>query len=168
MVDADVTFDDSRSVALSREIVVASVDAELKTLAADDEVVDAAASIELRVEARLCFEVLRRSMLSGREGALSPGLSVLPGAGGDDEEGAVVAAACANEANFGVEGEAHRRPKKREAAVVTSNTRVTSVLLGLATELRLASLYPCSSAAIRSLVTTSERLTKSWTNSLAL
>jgi hypothetical protein len=60
------------SAALSRETVVASLETELRTLAADD-VVDETASIE----ARLCFEVVRRSMLSGRDTAPCPGLRVL-------------------------------------------------------------------------------------------
>lgn len=97
-----------------RETDVASVDIELNTLAADDVVVDDEASIEVT----LCFDVVRRSMLSGRDVAPSPGLRVVlledaePEA---DAEGVV-----AEEMSLGVEEEAQMRPRKRAAAVVTS------------------------------------------------
>lgn len=84
----------------SREMVVASVEAELKTLA---ELV----SIEFKVEARLCLDVLLLSMLMGRDdGAVRPGDSC-------------------DAADFGdvLVEVAQRRPKKREAAVVTSDVR---------------------------------------------
>ncbi len=93
---------------------VASVDIELRTLAADEVVVDEAASIE----AMLCFEVLRRSILSGRDGAPSPGLRVLLLE--DAEPDADAEPAAAKVVNLGVEEEAQMRPRKREAAVVTS------------------------------------------------
>jgi hypothetical protein len=78
----------------SREIVDASVENELATLAE-------LASSELSVEARLCFDVLRRSKLSGRavpDGMLGAKLAFLP-------------------------DEAQIRPKKRLAAVVISDAR---------------------------------------------
>lgn len=134
------------SAVLSRETLVASVDTELRTLAADD-VVDEAASID----ERLCFEGLRRSMLRGPDAAPSPGLRLLLGVGVavvdvdveddvdvDDDEidvgvsvAALVATAVVVAAPAGAVGDrevvslgadeaTQRRPKKREAAVVTS------------------------------------------------
>ena len=163
---------DESSAALSREMDVASVDAVLRTLTADELGTEETASIELSVEAMLCLEALRRSMLSGRDAATRRGLRVLlllVGVGVDwvdDVEAAPDDAADANEGNFGVEEEAHKRPRKREAAVVTSDACAASVLLVALSS--LASLYPCSSAAIRSLVTTLDRFTKSCTNWSAL
>jgi hypothetical protein len=116
-------------------MVVASVDAELKRLTE-------LASIEFNVDAKLCFDVLRRSRLNGLNGAGRPGDKV-PDL---DEELFVV----------------QRRPKKREAAVVTS-----AVLAALALAI-FSSLYRCSSCANFSLGTTLDKLTKSSTNSSAL
>ncbi|KAK5624315.1 hypothetical protein RRF57_000031 [Xylaria bambusicola] len=131
----DPRIEASSALDESREIVVASVDAELKTLAE-------LASIEFNVDAKLCFDVLRRNMLNGRRGADNPGDKV-PDLG---EEVLVV----------------QRRPKKREAAVVTS-----AVLAALALAI-FSSLYRCSSCANFSLDTIVDKLTKSSTNSSAL
>jgi hypothetical protein len=75
----------------SLDIVVASVEVELVTLAE-------LASIEFKVDARLCFDALRRSILEGRAGALVPGLRF---------EDLLLF-------------DAHMRPRKRLAAVVIS------------------------------------------------
>jgi hypothetical protein len=82
----------------SREIIEASVEAELVTLAE-------LASIEFRVDARLCFDALRRNMLSGRDVAPEPGLRVVVDLGA-------------------IADEAHIRPKNREAALVVSDVRL--------------------------------------------
>jgi hypothetical protein len=72
-LDGSATVGSGSSAELSREMLVASVETELRTLAADD-VVDETASMD----ERLCFDVLRRSMLSGRDDAAPvPGLRVL-------------------------------------------------------------------------------------------
>lgn len=132
------------SVAESLETEVASVD-ELSTLAAD-ETEEELASMELSVEAKLCFEALLRSMLRGREVAVRPGL------------------------RFDVDlvlrelvELAQRRPRNLDAAVVTSDdarAALELVVLG-AVLANCDSRYPCSSAASRSLVTTPDKLTKS-------
>ena len=95
-VDSRVGLSDAEE---SRDTVVASV----RTLE-DEEVV---ASIELRVDAMLCLEVLRLSMLRGRNGLLKVGLNVEA-----DATDLVL-----------VELEDHSRPRNREAAEVTSEVR---------------------------------------------
>jgi len=82
--------DDPSVLDESRDIVVASVEVELMTLSEPP-------SVELRVDAMLCFDVDLRKKLAGREGALKPGLKV---------------------ADFGADVlEAdHRRPRNLEAA----------------------------------------------------
>ncbi|KAL1838415.1 hypothetical protein VTK73DRAFT_4330 [Phialemonium thermophilum] len=71
----DPRADESSVGELSRVTEVASVDTELNTLAAEESDDEGPASIEVMVEARLCFDALRLSMLSGREA--NPGLRVL-------------------------------------------------------------------------------------------
>ncbi len=125
---ADWRLEMSSAAELSREIEVNSVDAELKTLAADDNVELELASIELNVEARLCLETVRLSMLRGREAAaVRPGVRVLLLAVDGD------AAPDAEDPNFGDEEvEAQMRPKNRDAAVVISSARRASAPLRLA------------------------------------
>lgn len=141
----------------SLEMDVASVDAELRTLAADEVEVEVEfASMEFRVEAKLCLEVLLRSMLVGREGAANPGLLVTKDAAVEAAEdatleGGVVEALVVgvmvdeDEMELGVgtaggcdcgldevgplEIEEVNRPKNREAAVLTSE--VCRAALGL-------------------------------------
>jgi RecJ-like exonuclease len=86
------------------------------------------ASIELNVEARLCLETVRLSMLRGREAAaVRPGVRVLLLAVDGD------AAPDAEDPNFGDEEvEAQMRPKNRDAAVVISSARRASAPLRLA------------------------------------
>ncbi|KAH6607414.1 hypothetical protein Trco_003727 [Trichoderma cornu-damae] len=119
-VDSRLAESSSAVFEESRDAVVASVEDELVTLTE-------LASTEFRVEARLCLEVLRRSMLSGLDGALSPGPSPeLLGNAPDD---------------------AQIRPRKRAAAVAMSDVRAA---LAVATR---DSRYPCSSWASFSRVT---------------
>lgn len=82
---------------------MASVDVELVTLAE-------LASIEFSVDARLCFEALRRSMLSGLAGAVFPGLRLV-----DLGDRLVVEVA-------------QIRPRNRLAAVVISDPRTGLVV----------------------------------------
>ncbi len=111
------------------------MDAELSTLEDEDEDDEELASMELRVDARLCLEAVRRSMLSGRSGAARPGLSVaVADAANDDDLGekmggglpmlvpmVVVGLVVVEEDEAAVATQ--RRPRNREAAVVTSAVR---------------------------------------------
>ena len=92
-VDCSLT-DDPSVLDESRDIVVASVEVELMALSEPP-------SVELRVDAMLCFDADLRKKLAGREGAVKPGLKV---------------------ADFGADVlEAdHRRPRNLEAAEPTS------------------------------------------------
>ena len=94
-VGVDSRIDETSTLDESRDTLVASVDAELRTLTE-------LASIEFSVDARLCFDGLLRSMLSGRDGAFRPGDRA---------------------PDFEMVLEAHRRPKNLEAAVVISDAR---------------------------------------------